>query len=120
MKSAAAEELEKRISSVVASVSTLPSARYFSRSFTTLAPSDFADIFSLIVDPFNTTKPSEVTLPVATAFPLFMYKRTSSMAVESVESGWSSGYPKAFIIIFTLSMNSSIAAICDSFITVFL
>ena len=110
MKSAAAEELEKRISSVVASVSTLPSARYFSRSFTTLAPSDFADIFSLIVDPFNTTKPSEVTLPVATAFPLFMYKRTSSMAVESVESGWSSGsrtlYPKAFIIILNYSRSS--------------
>ena len=56
-KSAAAEELEKRISSV---------------NFTAPAVKDLSDVFSFTVAPFSTTKPSVVTLPFALTFPISM------------------------------------------------
>ena len=70
-KSAAAEELENNISSVVMCSSlTSPDAICFSRIAFMPFDRDFPDVFSLIPDPFRTTNPSEVISPTASAVPI--------------------------------------------------
>ena len=70
------------------------------------------------------TKPSAVTNPFALADPAD--KKNSSLASSAfpfafcTTSGSRTLYPSALINILMFSMNSSIADICDSFITVFL
>ena len=70
-KSAAAEELEKRISSVVTKSLTLLDARCFLRSVAAPLLRDFSDVFSLRTAPANSTNPSVVTIPLPDALPRF-------------------------------------------------
>ena len=69
-KSAAADELEKRISSVVVKSLTFPELKCFFRSAIAPLLRDFSDTFSFTTDPVRRTKPSVVTMPVALAAPV--------------------------------------------------
>ena len=69
-KSAAADELEKRISSVVVKSLTFPELKCFFRSAIAPLLRDFSDTFSFTTDPARRTKPSVVTMPVALAAPV--------------------------------------------------
>ena len=121
MKLAAAEELEKSISSVVKKFCTLSESNNFCLCFCIPTLNDLVDVFSLTVVPANTTKPSGVTFPVELA-DLDVIDSDSLSSADADESTCekdsSTCYPRALIRIFTLSTNSSMIAICDSFITV--
>lgn len=67
------------MSSVVVIFTTLPSAKIMSRSFFIPALSDFADAFSFTTAPLRTTKPSEVTIPVADVLPMLMNNSSPSL-----------------------------------------
>ena len=78
-----AEELEKRISSVVTKSFTLLEARCFLRSVAAPLLRDFSDVFSLSTAPANSTKPSVVTIPLPNALPRFK----NSVSSSTVELG---------------------------------
>ena len=79
------------MSSVVVIFTTRPSAKILSRSFFIPALSDFADAFSFTTAPLRTTKPSEVTIPVADVLPVLMNKMLINLTQHATRCSDGSG-----------------------------
>lgn len=109
-KSAAADGLEKSISSVVTKFSTLPDSITFLLKSDILAFKEGSLVFSLITAPFLTTNPSVVSRPSAFAFPIARCSAVWLSASDGSATGSSTLYPSALMRIFNLSIYSSITA----------